>query len=323
MSTRTRAQHQSSPSTRRFAKPGAKPQGRRPAAAGRPRAIDVARRRKPPKSSTAKALEALTGRVGGKKASSSGAKGAKAGAGVAMLTAAAGLAFKNREKLTSMLKRDGGAPATDASAPPMGTTGAAVHPVTSANATDRSADAGGTAVTSRPGGTSGHVARPDDADLPARPRGDALLARPARRRARRCGRIGLGQPARDAAGRSPRGSRPTPTRGPTSRRATAAEPRAPGPVRRVGWPRRPARRFRRHGLPTSRAASVAGLPLMTTGSESSSRGGVDSTAGRRTARHVGRAGLRKPRRSPVCLVMRDFHRLRRDLHHPIRGRGNG
>ena len=148
MSTRTRAQHQSSPSTRRFAKPGAKPQGRRPAAAGRPRAIGVARRRKPPKSSTAKALEALTGLVGGKKASGTGAKGAKAGAGVAMLTAAAGLAFKNREKLTSMLKRDGGAPATDASAPPAGTTGAAVHPITSANATDRSPDVAATPTAS-------------------------------------------------------------------------------------------------------------------------------------------------------------------------------
>lgn len=151
MSTRTRAQHQTSASTRRFAKPGAKPQGRRPAAAGRPRAIGVARRRKRPTSSTAKALEALTGLVGAKKASGSGAKGAKAGAGVAMLTAAAGLAFKNRDKLTSMLKRDGGAPATDASA---GTTGAAVHPVTSANATDRSADAGDTAATPTASGSS-------------------------------------------------------------------------------------------------------------------------------------------------------------------------
>lgn len=152
MSTRTRAQHQSSPSTRRFAKAGAKPRGRRPAAAGRPRAIAVARRRKPSKSSTPKTLEALTGLVGGKKASGTGAKGAKAGAGVAMLTAAAGLAFKNRDKLTSMLKRDGGAPATDASAPPAGTTGAAVHPVTSANATDRSTEA---AAASTPGGRSG------------------------------------------------------------------------------------------------------------------------------------------------------------------------
>ena len=43
MSTRTRAQHQSSSSTRRFAKPGAKPQGRRPAAAGRPRATEGTR----------------------------------------------------------------------------------------------------------------------------------------------------------------------------------------------------------------------------------------------------------------------------------------
>src|SRR3954469_5752069 len=152
MATRTRAQHQTSSSTRRFAKPGAKPQARRPAAAGRPRAIGVARRRTRPTSSTAKALEALTGLVGGKKASGSGAKGAKAGAGGAMLTAAAGLAFKNRDKLTSMLKRDGGAPATDASAPPAGTTGAAVHPVTSANATDRSADV---AATPTPSDTSG------------------------------------------------------------------------------------------------------------------------------------------------------------------------
>ena len=155
MSTRTRAPHQSSPSTRRFAKPGAKPQARRSAVVGRPRAIDVARRRKPSKSSTPKTLEALTGLVGGKKASGTGAKGAKAGAGVAMLTAAAGLAFKNRDKLLSMLKRDGGAPATDASAPPAGTTGAAVHPVTSANATDRSTEAGGTAAASTPGGRSG------------------------------------------------------------------------------------------------------------------------------------------------------------------------
>jgi hypothetical protein len=168
MSTRTRAQHQSSPSTRRFAKPGAKPQGRRPAAAGRPRAIGVARRRKPPKSSTAKALEALTGLVGGKKASGTGAKGAKAGAGVAMLTAAAGLAFKNREKLTSMLKRDGGAPATDASAPPAGTTGAAVHPITSANATDWSADAGDRAATPTPSDTSAAATSLDPA-MPTSP----------------------------------------------------------------------------------------------------------------------------------------------------------
>lgn len=171
MSTRTRAQHQSSPSTRRFAKPGAKPPGRRPAAAGRPRAITVTRRRKPPKSGTAKAFETLTGLVGGKKAASTGGKGAKAGAGVAMLTAAAGLAFKNRNKLTSMLKRDGGAPATEASAPPAGTTGAAVHPVTSANATDGSADASGTTATSTLGGTS-HTATSLDPTMPTSPAPD-------------------------------------------------------------------------------------------------------------------------------------------------------
>ena len=70
--------------------------------------------------------------MGGKKAAKSGSKGAKAGAGMAMLTAAAGLAFKNRDKLTSMLKRDGGAPDRDASVPPPGTTGAQVHAGTGA-----------------------------------------------------------------------------------------------------------------------------------------------------------------------------------------------
>jgi hypothetical protein len=92
-------------------------------------------RRKPPKSNKDKALGALMGLVGGKKTASGGSKGAKAGAGVAMLTAAAGLAFKNRDKLTSVLKRNGGGPETDASRPPAGTTGAQVHPVTTANAT--------------------------------------------------------------------------------------------------------------------------------------------------------------------------------------------
>lgn len=69
-----------------------------------------------------KALGALSGAVpglggkkssrsmpgfGGKRTSSSGtrAKGGKAG-GVALLTAAAGLAFQNRDKLTSKLRKD-------------------------------------------------------------------------------------------------------------------------------------------------------------------------------------------------------------------------
>jgi len=95
-----------------------------------------------------------------------------------MLTAAAGLAFKNREKLTSMLKRDGGAPATDASAPPAGTTGAAVHPITSANATDRSAH---TAATPTPSGTSDSAASLDPTmptSAPDRPGTPATLDPP-------------------------------------------------------------------------------------------------------------------------------------------------
>jgi hypothetical protein len=133
MSTRTRTQQRSTPSTRRFAKPGAPPRGRRTTSTSHARPLHV-RRRKPQKTGTAKAFESLTGLVGGKKAASSGSKGAKAGAGMAMLTAA-GLAFKNRDKLTSMLKRDSGAPHSDASVPPPGTTGEQVHSETRANAT--------------------------------------------------------------------------------------------------------------------------------------------------------------------------------------------
>jgi hypothetical protein len=155
MSTQTRPRNRSTASSRRFAKSGASSQGRRStgsgarrttSTAGRPRTINVMRR-KPPKSNTDKALGALMGLVGGKKPARSGSKGAKAGAGVAMLTAAAGLAFKNRDKLTSMLKRDGGAPETDASRPPAGTTGAQVHPVTRANATHSVTEPTGTGPT--------------------------------------------------------------------------------------------------------------------------------------------------------------------------------
>ena len=85
------------------------------------------RQRKPQKSGHDEAFESLTGLVGGKKAAGAASRGAKAGAGMAMLTAAAGLAFKNRDKLASMLKRGGGAPDRDASVPPPGTTGAQVH----------------------------------------------------------------------------------------------------------------------------------------------------------------------------------------------------
>jgi hypothetical protein len=134
MSTRTRAtQRRTTTSARRFARSGSTPQPRRTGTAGRPRttarprAIDVARRRTPKKSGRGQAVQALTGLLGGKKAAKSTGKGAKAGAGAAMLTAAAGLAFKNRDKLTSMLKRGKGAPETSMATPPAGTTGNVVH----------------------------------------------------------------------------------------------------------------------------------------------------------------------------------------------------
>jgi hypothetical protein len=139
MSTRTRPQQRSS-GQRRFGRPGASAQGRRTTSA-RPRPVTVSRRRSSQRSGKGgQGLQALTGLLAGragKKATSRGAgKGAKAGAGVAMLTAAAGLAFKNRDKLTSMLKRDGGSPETDTSAPPAGTTGSVVHPVPPASSMD-------------------------------------------------------------------------------------------------------------------------------------------------------------------------------------------
>src|SRR4051794_32493600 len=75
-------------------------------------------------------LGGFLGGAGTSAARSRGAgKGAKAGAGAAMLTAAAGLAFKNRDKLGGLLKRDrsGDAPPQRPSGPPAGTTGDAVH----------------------------------------------------------------------------------------------------------------------------------------------------------------------------------------------------
>ena len=85
----------SSPPVRR----GASPQQRR-------RAVGI-RRRPPQQSGMQKALGALSGAVpglGGRKSSRSGTRGrgGKAG-GVALLTAAAGFAFQNRDKVTSML----------------------------------------------------------------------------------------------------------------------------------------------------------------------------------------------------------------------------
>ena len=63
-----------------------------------------------PTSSRGQKRQAMTGLLSGRKpptTSRSAGKNAKAGAGVAVLTAAAGVAFKNRDKLTSLLKGSG------------------------------------------------------------------------------------------------------------------------------------------------------------------------------------------------------------------------
>jgi hypothetical protein len=73
-------------------------------------ALSPPRRRQP--SSKVKTLRAVKGLLpgsGGKPATTSRSvgKNAKAGVGVAVLTAAAGAAFKNRDRLSSLLKRRG------------------------------------------------------------------------------------------------------------------------------------------------------------------------------------------------------------------------
>ena len=101
---------------------GASPQQRR-------RAVGI-RSRPPQQSGMKKALGALSGAVpglGGSKSSrsfgrgkksSSSSKGGKAG-GVALLTAAAGLAFQNRDKLTSKLRRNGSDQGSTTGVPPV------------------------------------------------------------------------------------------------------------------------------------------------------------------------------------------------------------
>jgi len=110
----TRTQRSAGAQPGRFGRSGAGRSTSRPAVRGsaspqqRRRAVGI-RRRPPQQSGMQKALGAVSGAVpglGGKKRSSSGTrgKGGKAG-GVALLTAAAGLAFQNRDKVTSMLRR--------------------------------------------------------------------------------------------------------------------------------------------------------------------------------------------------------------------------
>ena len=103
----------------RSAGQGAGAQGRggipRWAATGTPRTLNLSRQRKPQPSAKGKALQAVTGLLPGSRkpagTSRSAGKAGKAGAGVAVLTAAAGVAFKNRDKVTSLFKRTGGSAA--------------------------------------------------------------------------------------------------------------------------------------------------------------------------------------------------------------------
>ena len=117
----------------RFGRHGAPARGPGAARMRRTTTGGQSRGRKAHRSSDGGMMGRLGGLLGGAAASTSksggGGRGAKAGAGVAMLTAAAGLAFKNRDKLGGLLRRDrsGDTPPHRAAGPPPGTTGDAVH----------------------------------------------------------------------------------------------------------------------------------------------------------------------------------------------------
>jgi hypothetical protein len=106
----TRTPTSKRPGSGRFARPGGKPaqrqaRGHRSASSRRPTMVT---RRKPAKSGAAKAAEKvgslLPGRRG-QKPGGSGGRGKKGTAGLALLAGAAGLVMKNRDKLTSMIRR--------------------------------------------------------------------------------------------------------------------------------------------------------------------------------------------------------------------------
>jgi hypothetical protein len=108
MSTQIRARQRAA-TTGRFSRQAAS--ARRSPTAGRrtvPRQRVTIRRRPPQKSGLGKALEGLTGLLpaSASKGRRGGAK-RKGTAGVALLAGAAGLALKNRDKLTSLLGRKG------------------------------------------------------------------------------------------------------------------------------------------------------------------------------------------------------------------------
>jgi hypothetical protein len=112
----TRTQTSKRPAGSRFARPAGKPTqrsagGRRPAAPRRP--TMAPRRKKPQESGVTKAIGKVTGMVpgmGGRKKSKRGAargRGKKGPAGLAALAGAAGLAMKNRARITSMIRGKG------------------------------------------------------------------------------------------------------------------------------------------------------------------------------------------------------------------------
>ena len=150
MPTSARTQRSSGTQSSRFTRSGAgraapsRPKVPRGASPQQRRRAAGIRRRPPQQSGMQKALGALSGAVpglGGNKSSRSfgrskksspslaGGKSGKAG-GVALLTAAAGFAFSNRDKVTSMLRRKG----SDQGSTPQATTD--VPPATSGVATN-------------------------------------------------------------------------------------------------------------------------------------------------------------------------------------------
>jgi hypothetical protein len=87
-----------------------RPAGRRASAATSRRSSIVPRRTPPKKTGMAKLAEGVAGALpgaGARKKASTGGGGKGRTAGLAMLAGAAGLAFKNRDKLQGMLRRKG------------------------------------------------------------------------------------------------------------------------------------------------------------------------------------------------------------------------
>jgi hypothetical protein len=110
MATRTTATKR--PASGRFSRPGGpstqRPAGRRPSSAA-PRRPSIVPRRRPQKSGIAKLVEGVSGALPGAGAKKSGAGGGgkRRTAGLAVLAGAAGLAFKNRDKMQGMLRGKG------------------------------------------------------------------------------------------------------------------------------------------------------------------------------------------------------------------------